>query len=353
MKYWLLSQNALSVQYTEKLLKSSLEEENFNIYMWNWNFNTIEKPEDINEKNLAFPNRLDWRYSIIQFYREMSIWDKIILIQNKKQIYGIWEIIWDLEVIKHNWQEIIKWDDKTIFSRQIKWLFKAKDWYFTFDEKDKITQFRRTLAEISEIDYNNIKLIVENLEKNKNYQQGEFKEETYFDVENIEKNEVITDITDTFDIELVKILNWKTFDMLHDDDDIVLDEKKLNALLPIFRIELIRSLRWKLISNKIDLWISEKLKELIDSFDNILDKKQARDDKVKENLQKMEQRENIFKKLTMFFICETIWLAIIIILVWVWFLNISDTTLQVLTWATILQVWAMLTIVTKYLFPNN
>lgn len=75
----------------------------------------LKRKKHITEKNLGFPTRLDWRYSIIQFYHEMNIWDKIILIQNKKQIYGIWEIIWDLEVIKHNWQEIIKWDDKNYF----------------------------------------------------------------------------------------------------------------------------------------------------------------------------------------------------------------------------------------------
>ena len=356
MKYWLLSQNALSVQYTEKLLKSSLEDEKYNIYMWNWLYNEdkIKTIDDVTLSNLDYPTKNEWRYSIYQFAKELNIWDFVILAQNKKQIYGIWEIIWNAEVNypKEN-EKIINWPDKVVFSRKIKWLDKADNWFFTFDEKDKITQFRRTLAEISEIDYNRIKDLVSN---NKNQIiQEEQKTETEEDKNEIVKNDELTlkDVVNKFDISLTELLNEKILEKIWNENFSIFEENDLNQILPSLRLEIIRGWKKALIDWDLKIELSQQMGELTKLFDSILKEKQDRDDTNEKNKQDREQKKDIFNKLTKFFVWETFWLAIIIILVWVWFLNISDTTLQVLTWATILQVWAMLTIVTKYLFPNN
>jgi len=359
MKYWLLSQNALSIEYTNKLLKSSLNEEKYNIYMWNWNFNNIEKKEDITLSNLNNPKKSEWRYSVYQFAKEIKKWDKVILAQNKTQIYGIWEIIWDLEILKHEpktiivWTKPEDWTDNFIFSREIKWLYKANNWYFTFEDKDQITQFRRTLSEIKEKDYQKIEKLVSDNKKVKI--EADNKNKTENIKEEIIENDKITleDIVDDFDIALTSLLNEKILEKIKWKDFSVFEEKDLNTVLPSLRIELIRAWKKALLKWEIKIELSEQMWELTHLFDSILEKKQDRDDKNQENLQKRKQKEKVFKYLFAVFLLETVGLFLLIFLVWLWLLNISDITLQVLTLSTILQVWAMLTIVIKYLFPNN
>jgi len=325
--------------------------------MWNWWFNTIETVSDITLSHLKNPKKSEWRYSIYQFAKEMQKWNKIILVQNQMQIYGIWEIIWDVEIQKHTPKEIIIWtkptdgEDKFIFSRKIKWLFKADKWYFTFDKKDKITKFRKTLTEIEKEDYLKIENLVLDNKKVKIEKDNETETESI--KEEINENETLKDIVDKFDKALTELLNKKILEKLESEKFNIFEEKDLNQILPSLRIEMIRSWKKALIEGEINTEISKQMCELTNLFDGILKQKQDRDDKDKENLQKREQKEKVFKYLFCGFLVETIWLFILIWLVWIGILNISDTTLQVVTWATILQVWAMLTIVIKYLFPNN
>lgn len=339
MKYWLLSQNLLSATYTEKL-KNSKKWEEYNLYMWNWEYNDIKTLDDINPKTLNNPTRLDWRYSMIQFKDEMQIWDIIIAIQNKKQIYGIWEIIWDIEVLKHKEYEIINWVDKIVLSRKVKWLYKAEWWFFDLWENNKINQFRRTLAEIWKEDYEKIEKILNSLwEKDVKIEDIEETEEIK---EEVKENESMENIVDNFDIEMVNEFNKKILDKIKSDGYDIFEEGNINKLFPVLRIEIIRSWKKLLVNNRINEFTSRQIGELTILFDKILERKQDR-----------EQKEKIFKRLFLFFIMETIWLLFLILSVWFWILNISDTTLQILAWATILQVWTMLITITKYLYPNK
>ncbi len=113
-------------------------------------------------------------------------------------------------------------------------------------------------------------------------------------------------------------------------------ENEINTLLPMIRLSYIY--QWGINSEKK----FSDTQTIIKNFDVILEKAQKR-----------AQKQKAFQLLFWFFAIETLLLFGIILSVWAEIIQISDTTLQILVWATILQVWSMLTFIVHHLYPQK
>lgn len=258
MNYWLLSQNLLSENYTKNLLEAK-KDEDFNLYIWNWLYNQdkIKTIEDINLKNLDNPSKIDWRYSLIQFKDEMKVWDIVTVIQNKKQIYGIWKIKWNIKINKHNEIDpIINWPDEMIFSRKIEWIYKAEWWFFNLPEENKINSFRRTLSKLKEIEYKKLEFFLET-NKDKIITKDEDKNETIF-FKKEEKNEELKNNEKIKWSKIYSNLIWLVFIIfswfiiLQKLDNLELNHLFISGILLI--VWLLFMEKWEIIKEIFWLW---------------------------------------------------------------------------------------------------
>lgn len=238
--------------------------------------------------------------------------------------------------------------------KKLEFIRKNESVYYTtypsYYDLTRVSQNNENIGDIEEnekeIIKNEIKELEEKIDKTENMEernqlikQKEFLEVSLEDIKNnikIQTHEQYKEVKlniDTFVKTEIQKLNENSKWYLFFTKKSI--ENKVNTLLPIIRLSYIYQL-W------INSWENFKdTQEIIKNFDEILEKSQTR-----------EQKQSAFKLLFFFFAIETIILFLVIVFVWLWKLDISDTTLQILTWATILQVWSMLTFVVHHLYPN-
>lgn len=125
------------------------------------------------------------------------------------------------------------------------------------------------------------------------------------------------------------------------------EKKILGYILPALRVGYIAQ-RKELVLDKEErdthlLEIrSRKMREVLEEFDSILQKDQE-----------LSQKDNLMSRLLWFFGIETALLFAILFLKGYGIITLDDTTLNIITGATILQVVTMLVLIIKNLYPQS